>query len=164
MSLARIRWALVGGVGVSVIVIDQLSKAWAVSALVTPRHLFWTLRLQVTRNPGAAFSTGTSIGPIIGIVALGVVLLLLRSGRSMVNRSGLVALGLVSGGAIGNLIDRAARGQHGFLSGHVVDFIDFQWWPVFNVADIGVVVGALLLALVGITSADARKPATEGAL
>jgi signal peptidase II len=56
-----------------------------------------------------------------------------------------VAIGLVFGGALGNLIDRAFREGDGFLGGGVVDFIDLQWWPVFNIADAAIVVGALLL-------------------
>jgi signal peptidase II len=58
-----------------------------------------------------------------------------------------VALGLVVGGALGNLTDRAFRAGDGFLGGGVIDFVDLQWWPVFNVADSGVVVGAVLLFL-----------------
>jgi signal peptidase II len=56
-----------------------------------------------------------------------------------------VAIGLVAGGALGNLIDRAFRAGDGFLGGGVVDFIDLQWWPVFNLADAAIVLGALLL-------------------
>ncbi|MDZ7734062.1 MAG: signal peptidase II [Acidimicrobiia bacterium] len=80
-------------------------------------------------------------------VALVVVGALVWTGRSLSSRSGAVALGLVLGGALGNLADRAFRGD-GLLSGRVVDFIDLQWWPVFNVADMGVVVGAILLLVV----------------
>ena len=58
-----------------------------------------------------------------------------------------VATGLVVGGAIGNLLDRALREGDGFLGGGVVDFIDLQWWPIFNVADTAIVVGAVLLFL-----------------
>jgi signal peptidase II len=67
-----------------------------------------------------------------------------------------VAVGLVLGGALGNLIDRALRGGGGFLGGAVVDFIDFQWWPIFNVADSCVVIGAILLIIVTVF----RPPAT----
>ena len=56
-------------------------------------------------------------------------------------------LGLVLGGAVGNLIDRFFRPGDGFLAGHVIDFIDFQWYPVFNIADIGVVCGGILVVL-----------------
>jgi signal peptidase II len=56
-------------------------------------------------------------------------------------------LGLVLGGALGNLADRVFRDGSGFLGGAVIDFIDLQWWPVFNVADIAVTVGGVLLVL-----------------
>ena len=61
-----------------------------------------------------------------------------------------MAAGLIGGGAVGNLIDRAVRGDQGFMHGAVVDFINLQWWPVFNVADMGVVVGAILLVVAGL--------------
>ena len=78
------------------------------------------------------------------MVALG----LLWSGRTVPNRTGAVAVGAVVGGAAGNLADRAfRRGDGGFLGGAVVDFIDLQWYPVFNVADMGVVGGAILLLI-----------------
>jgi signal peptidase II len=73
------------------------------------------------------------------------VAVLLRSGRYATRPSMAVAIGMVSGGALGNLIDRAFREGDGLLGGGVVDFIDLQWWPVFNVADAAIVVGALLL-------------------
>ena len=57
----------------------------------------------------------------------------------------MLSLGLVLGGALGNLVDRAFREGSGFLGGAVVDFIDLQWWPVFNVADTAVSVGGVLL-------------------
>jgi len=73
-----------------------------------------------------------------------------------------VALGLVLGGAFGNLIDRLCR-DPGFLRGAVVDFIDLQWWPVFNVADASVVGGAVLLVCLSVFGYDfdavgRRKP------
>jgi signal peptidase II len=105
----------------------------------------WTLRLNLTFNTGAAFSQGRGLGPFIGIAAAAVVVGLLWSGRAVPNRTGAVAMGVILGGAIGNLSDRAFRRGDGFLGGAVVDFIDFQWFPVFNVADIGVVGGAFLL-------------------
>jgi signal peptidase II len=70
---------------------------------------------------------------------------LLWSGRTVPTRTGAVAVGLVLGGAAGNLADRAFRAGDGFLGGAVIDFIDAQWYPVFNVADMAVVGGALLL-------------------
>ena len=65
-----------------------------------------------------------------------------------------VALGMIVGGASGNVADRLLRGDSGFLQGSVVDFIDLQWWPVFNVADIGVVCGAILLSIATFRGTD----------
>jgi signal peptidase II len=76
-----------------------------------------------------------------------------------------IAIGMVLGGALGNLSDRAFRGGGGFLGGGVVDFVDLQWWPVFNVADSAIVVGAILLFLVqwrDEVADDGRGPATRG--
>ena len=79
------------------------------------------------------------------LVAAGVALLVVLAGfsRSLTGRLPTVALGLVLGGAAGNLVDRLFRGH----DGAVVDFIDLQWWPVFNVADMAIVCGAVLLVL-----------------
>jgi len=140
-----------------VLLVDQLSKTWALRALDDgPIDLVWTLRLKLTYNTGAAFSTGEGLGPVIGVAAAIVALVLLWSGRTVANRLGALAVGMVFGGALGNLTDRAFRDGHGFLGGAVVDWIDLQWWPVFNVADAAVVVGALLLLV-----ATARAPIDE---
>jgi len=69
---------------------------------------------------------------------------------------GQVAVGMVIGGALGNVADRLFRGD-GWLHGSVIDFIDPQWWPIFNVADIGVVVGGILLVFGAITAPPAEK-------
>jgi signal peptidase II len=68
-----------------------------------------------------------------------------------------VALGLVVGGAIGNILDRLFRSGDGFLSGQVVDFIDFQWYPIFNVADAAIVIGGLLLLFFSFRSGGAAR-------
>jgi signal peptidase II len=85
--------------------------------------------------------------PLIVLIAVAVIGW--RS-RSALTRTGAVAVGLIIGGAVGNIVDRATRVEPGggFFSGGVVDFIDLQWWPVFNVADMGVVIGGILFALV----------------
>ena len=84
-----------------------------------------------------AFSQGTGLGPVIGVVALLVVVgLLVSIGRSTSPLYPL-AVGLIIGGAVGNLVDRLFRSP-GWFRGGVVDFIDVQWWPIFNVADIAV--------------------------
>lgn len=133
-----------------VVALDQLTKTWAVRALDDgPIDLFWTLSLDLTFNTGAAFSRGRGLGPIIGVAAAVVALILLWTGRTVESRAGAVAVGMVLGGAAGNLADRAFRaGGDGFLGGAVVDFVDLEWWPVFNLADACIVIGALLLMLV----------------
>jgi signal peptidase II len=109
--------------------------------------LFWTLRLHLARNRGAAFSLAFGSGGVIAILAIAVVVVLIAVGRSLDTRVGVLSLGLVLGGALGNLTDRLLRDGSGFLGGAVVDFIDLQWWPVFNVADIAVSIGGVLLVL-----------------
>jgi signal peptidase II len=147
-------------VAAGVIVIDQLTKWWAMRAL-SERSIAvaWTLELRLARNSGAAFSfaAGTGWSRWIPLAALGLVAYIVWRGRMIASRPGAVAIGLIIGGAVGNLIDRLLRDRDaGFFQGSVVDFIDFQWWPVFNVADMGVVVGGLLLVLVGLRVGDDR--------
>lgn len=146
----RARWSLLLGVAALVLAVDQLTKAWAVAALGDGRiiDLVGSLRLRLTVNYGSAFSLADGRGPLISLLALAVVAVLLRTGRHATQSSMAVALGLVVGGAFGNLIDRALRAGDGFLGGGVVDFVDLQWWPVFNAADAAIVVGAALLFLV----------------
>jgi signal peptidase II len=144
----RPRWGLLAGVAVGVLALDQLTKWWAVDTLDTRTiDLVGSLRLRLTFNHGAAFSLSQGRGALISLLAIAVVAVLLRSGRHATRPLAALALGLVLGGAIGNLSDRAFRDGSGFLGGGVVDFIDLQWWPVFNVADSAVVCGALLLVV-----------------
>ena len=137
---------VVASVVAVVVALDQLTKAWAVAALDRGRtiDLVWTLRLKLTFNDGAAFSVGGGSGGLLALVGLVVVAVVYRSVLRWPGRLPPIALGLVLGGAIGNLIDRVAR------DGAVVDFIDLQWWPLFNVADIGVSCGAVLLILLSL--------------
>jgi signal peptidase II len=91
------------------------------------------------------------------------VAILLRTGRQATRPLAAVALGMVVGGALGNLSDRAFREGEGFLGGGVVDFIDLQWWPIFNVADMGVVCGAILLVMLSWREPDpAPEPGAGG--
>jgi signal peptidase II len=120
------------------------------------------LRLNLVFNTGAAFSQGEGLGPIIGVLAGAVAVGLLWSGRTVPTPLGAVAVGLVLGGAAGNLTDRAFRDGDGFMGGAVIDFIDLQWYPVFNIADIAVVGGALLLLVATARAGDAA-PAPEAA-
>jgi len=142
----RRRTALVVVVAAAVITIDQLTKTWAVHTLATRDiDLFWTLRFHLARNRGPAFSLGFGSGGLIAILAIVIVIVFLVIGRSVDTKLGVLSLGLVLGGAIGNLVDRAFREGSGFLGGGVIDFIDPQWWPIFNVADMAVTIGGVLL-------------------
>lgn len=130
---------------VVVVAVDQLTKTLALEHLADgPVDLFWTARLNLSFNSGAAFGVGKGVAPII--VGLGLVMVVALLGLWKLAAEhwvAAVALGLLFGGAMGNLTDRLVR-DHG---GAVVDFIDFQWWPIFNVADIGISCGAVLLIL-----------------
>jgi signal peptidase II len=97
------------------------------------------------------------LGPLIGVVALIVVVVLLASLRRAPSLGNAIALGLVIGGAASNILDRLFRSGSGFLSGQVVDFIDFQWYPVFNLADSAIVVGGLLLLFFSFRTARAER-------
>ena len=136
------------GVAVVWVVIDQLTKHWAVNALADgeERHVIWTLQWNLAYNSGMAFSKGQGWGPLIGLVAFTVVVVLALSSARLGSRLAEFAAGLLLGGAIGNLIDRLFR-EDAWLRGRVVDFIDFQWFPIFNVADMGVTIGAALFVL-----------------
>jgi signal peptidase II len=140
--------AVIGGVAAATFLIDQATKWLALRTLDDgPIDLVWTLRLRLTFNTGAAFSLGAGWGGLIAMLAIAVVAAMVWFGRSVASPAGAVALGLVLGGAMGNLADRIFRAEDGILSGAVVDFIDLQWWPVFNVADMAVVCGGILLLL-----------------
>lgn len=148
------------------LVADQLTKTWAEDRLrVEDIDLVGSLRLHLAYNTGASFGLGGGYGTWISLLALVVVGILVWQGRSVSTRLGALALAMIVGGAIGNVLDRAFRGDDGFMSGAVVDFIDLQWWPVFNVADIGIVVGGLLLvASVFFAPEPDHDPDDEGGL
>lgn len=144
---ARVLGALT--IAAVVVAVDQLTKHWALNALADDEiiDVVGSLRFNLAFNTGASFSVGSGLGPVFSVVVLVVVVALLRMVRSLPGVLSRVAVGLVVGGAVGNLVDRIFREGDGILGGAVVDFIDVQWWPIFNVADMGVVVGAVLLVL-----------------
>ena len=142
----RRRWATPLLVGTTILGLDQLTKWWASGALEDRNiDLFWTLRLHLVFNTGAAFSRGEGLGPLLSLLVLVVLVLLVRQGATTEDQVARVAVGAIVGGAIGNLADRAFRAGEGFLGGAVVDFVDLQWWPVFNLADATIVVAGGLL-------------------
>ena len=131
----------------AVVAVDQLTKWWVLEALDGGRviDLVWTLRLRLVFNTGAAFSSFQGLGPLLGVAAVAVAAALLLNRRLVSGRWSAIAAGCIAGGALGNLTDRLFRSDDGFLTGAVVDFIDVQWWPVWNVADMGVVLGGAAL-------------------
>ena len=144
---------------VGVVAVDQLTKHWALGRLDDGDviHVIWTLQFNLAFNSGMAFGRAQGLGPVIAIVATIVIVWLLLSIRRASSRSSTVAIGLVIGGAAGNLVDRVFRGD--VLRGSVVDFIDFQWFPIFNVADVAINVGGALLILGFVL--DARRSSNE---
>ncbi|WP_328703569.1 MULTISPECIES: signal peptidase II [Actinomyces] len=137
------------------IAVDQVTKLWAVAALSGRARIPIIgdlLGLVLVRNPGAAFSLATGQTWIFSLVALVVVVVVVRASRGLGSRAWTITLGLVLGGAIGNLIDRIVRAP-GFLHGHVVDFIDYGGQFVGNVADIAIVGAAgviMVLSVLGV--------------
>lgn len=136
---------------------DRLTKLWAAHALRDhPIEVIrGVLTLQYTTNSGGAFSLGQGAPWLFAGVTIVVACLIV--GVSFRRRSALsaVALGLVLGGALGNLTDRVVRGPG--LSGRVIDFVDLHVWPVFNVADASIVAGALLLAWAAVRADRAER-------
>ena len=130
--------------------LDQLTKQWALSALSDgPNHVIGPLSFRLVFNSGSAFGINALSGLWLGLLAIAVVGLLFFYSRNLPSRAMTVLLGLVIGGALGNLADRIFRAGDGFMSGKVVDFIDLSRWPVFNLADSGIVVGAIGAAFIG---------------
>ena len=151
-------------VAVAVFVADLVSKTIVVASLShrAPISLLGgLLTLRELRNSGAAFSIGTSVTVVFTLIALGVIVAILRTARRLRSIPWAVTLGLLLGGAAGNLGDRLFRSP-GFLRGHVVDWIELPHWPVFNVADSCIVCGgvlAVLLAVRGVSIDGARNAA-----
>jgi signal peptidase II len=154
-------WRAPVAIALVVVVVDQLTKHWAVTSLGTDReiHVIWTLQLNLAFNNGMAFGQGQGFGPVIAVIATLVIVYLLASLRTDSSPMSTLGIGLLIGGAAGNLIDRFFRGDAGFMQGAVVDFIDLQWFPIFNVADMAVNVGAALLILNSFLSA--RSPVAD---
>lgn len=141
--------ALWGVVALIVLTVDQASKWWAERALAdgVPRPILgdW-LQLRLTHNPGAAFSLGTGYTVVLSVVALAVIAVCVTMSRRIRSRGWAVALGLLLGGALGNVADRIFRAP-GPLRGHVVDFLQLPNWPVFNVADSAICTAAALFVV-----------------
>jgi signal peptidase II len=140
--------ALLATAGV-VLALDQLAKAWAVRTLGSGRSIEVVgelVQLRLFRNSGAAFSFASGTTWIFTLVATVASIAIVRASRHLGSALWALALGLLLGGALGNLLDRLFR-EPGFPQGHVVDFIDLPRLFVFNVADASITGAAVLIAL-----------------
>ncbi|MGA4542192.1 signal peptidase II [Uniformispora flossi] len=145
----RRRVAVLLGVAAFAYVLDVVTKLLVVAKLEghDPIDLLgdW-LQLRGTRNPGAAFGMGQAYTIVFSLIAATVVVVILRLSRRLYSVPWAIALGLLLGGAFGNLTDRIFRSP-GFLRGHVVDFVAPKHFAVFNMADSAIVVGGCLIVL-----------------
>lgn len=163
---SRLPW-LVPAIAALVLLADQGSKWAAVEHLAGRGRvdvIDGVLWLHLTRNAGAAFSMATGATWLLTIVALVVVVAIIRISRNLGSRAWALALGLLLGGALGNLGDRLFRAPS-FFHGHVIDFLEFPHWPIFNLADSSIVTAAVLIALLsvrGIGIDGRRVSTTEG--
>jgi signal peptidase II len=140
---------LFAGVALFAYLADVLTKVLAVEMLAASPAIPVVgdlLTLRLTRNPGAAFSLGTSATFALSVISIVVVCVVIVLGRRVASPMWAVALGLLLGGAAGNLTDRLLR-EPGPMRGHVVDFLELPNWPVFNLADSAIVLAAGLIIL-----------------
>ena len=140
------------GVAIVVLALDVVSKLIVVAKLSDRdpvRLLGGFLKLEETRNAGAAFSVGTGATFVFAFVAVAVIVVILRSARRLYSGPWAIVLGLLLGGATGNLIDRVVRSP-GLFRGQVVDWIALPHFAVFNLADSAITVGGVLAVLLAI--------------
>lgn len=142
------RYVTALSIAVAVVTADLLTKRYAslnftdAPVEVIPGFLTFTY----TENPGAAFSLFQDGGQVIGVIAIGIAAFILGILRAERPRFEVIVLGLVLGGALGNVFDRIFRGD-GFLDGKVIDWIDLWWIPTFNIADASVTIAVALLLI-----------------
>ncbi len=137
------RSAITVAVGIAVVVVDQLVATWAVHRLSRgPVHVIGPLDLQLQINTGSAFGLAQGWAPVIAALAAVAVVVLVASSRRARSDGMAASVGLVAGGALGNLVDRVFRHYHG----GVVDYVALHVWPTFNVADACITVGVVLVA------------------
>jgi signal peptidase II len=162
-----LRIRVLAGVALAVLGLDIGSKLLVVAHLSGRPPLRLPggfLHLLVSRNPGAAFSIGTSMTLVFSAIAVTVIVIILRTARRIRSLPWAVTLGLLLGGATGNLLDRIFR-YPGLFRGYVVDWIQLPHWPVFNLADSSIVCGgvlAVLLSVRGIQLDGRRAGAAPG--
>lgn len=152
-------------IAAGVVLVDQLTKLIAERNLDAPVVVIdGLLRFRLTRNDGAAFSLFQGGGQIVAVIAVAIsvwLVVLLRRTERWPER---VALSLILGGAVGNLVDRVTRSRGSLADGAVVDFIDLWVIPTFNVADMAITMGAVLLVLLAMTgNLNDESPVVEAA-
>lgn len=134
--------------GAVVVALDQLTKQLATEHLSDGRHIDiidGVVRFRLVHNPGGAFGLFQSIPGLFLVATLGIIAVILIWAHQLEDPRWSVPLGMVLGGGMGNALDRLFRETEGA----VVDFIDLHVWPVFNVADMAIVSGALAILLIG---------------
>lgn len=153
----RPRTVLLVGLAAGILALDLVTKLVVVATLSDReplRLLGGALYLTEARNTGAAFSFAEGATVVFSLIAAVVVVVIVRAARRLFSTGWAVALGLVLGGALGNLVDRVFR-DPGFLRGGVVDFLSLfdpygRVWPIFNVADSAIVCGGILGAVLAV--------------
>jgi signal peptidase II len=142
---------------------DRLTKAWAERALShrPPIQVIpGVLQLNFTTNAGGAFSIGGGAPWLFAGASVAAVAFIVVASFRLARAPIAVGLGMVLGGALGNLTDRLVRGPG--VSGRVVDFIDLHVWPVFNVADAAIVTGAGIALLASLRGGERGRGAAPG--
>ncbi len=148
-ALRRRRLGVLFSVALLAYLIDLGSKLLVVARLEgrSPIKVIGeVMTLQVIRNPGAAFGMGQTMTVVFTLIASAVIVVIWRISRRLYSLPWAIALGLLLGGALGNLTDRIFRSP-GIFRGHVVDFISVQHFAVFNLADSAIVCGGILVVL-----------------
>lgn len=158
-AVRRSRLVLLALVAAAIYVADVATKIAVVAFIEEddPVQVGGTnVSLRLIRNPGAAFGFGVNATAIITAITFAVVLAVLHSSRRLGSTRWALTLGLLLGGAAGNLTDRLTRSP-GFLTGHVVDFVEIPGWPIFNVADL-----SICLAGIGMAALACRNVPLDG--
>jgi len=144
------------GVAAFAYLLDLLSKIWVVTSLENHSAISvfgHYLRLDAIRNAGAAFGLGQGMTVVFTVIAAGVIVVIARLSRRLYSVPWAIALGLLLGGAFGNLTDRVFRAPGGF-QGRVVDFIAPAHFAVFNLADSAITCGGVLIVLLSFRGVD----------
>ncbi|CAN5707631.1 signal peptidase II [soil metagenome] len=160
----RRRWALFGAIAALVVAADQLSKAWVVQAFNGPTEILGDLvRINIVRNDGGIFGLFGASATLLGLAsAIVIVIILAYQAREGLRNHWLlsVALGLLLGGAVGNLVDRLRLG-------YVIDFVDMGVgglrWYTFNVADAAISISLVVLIVLALFGDRLSRPELRSA-